>query len=106
MKGIVRGGEISGSSVLLSFLLFAVAVVAWLMRLSTREDLLRLCLEVRLSSKGFISGGSCEILRKITPRYMDMTSDTKCMHPLTKLSRNVEYTIFVVASSPPNRVPQ
>ncbi len=106
MKGTVRGGDIRGSSDLLSFWLFAVAVVAWLMRLSSREDLLRLCLEVRLSSRGFISGGSCEILRKITPRYMDMTSDTRCMHPLTKLSRKVEYTIFVVASSPPNSVPQ
>ena len=87
----------SGSSDLLSFWLFAVAVVAWLMRLSRSEDLFRLCLEVRLSSRGFISGGSCEILRKMTPRYIDIISDTKCRQPLTKLIRYVEYTIFVVA---------
>lgn len=38
-------------------------VVAWL-----REDLFRLCLDVRLSSKGFMSGGSLEIFLKMTVR--------------------------------------
>jgi hypothetical protein len=96
----------SGSSAFKFVWLFAVAVVAWLIRLSRREDLLRLCLEVRLSSNGFMSGGSCDILRKITPRYMDSIKDTRCMHPLVKLTRNVEYTILVVAWSLPNRVVQ
>jgi len=69
MKGTVRGGDMSGSSAFgSSFWLFAVAVVAWLIRLSRIEDLLRLCLDVRLSSRGFMSGGSWAILRKITPR--------------------------------------
>ena len=95
-----------GSSTLEFVWLFAVAVVAWLMRLSRREDLLRLCLEVRLSSSGFMSGGNCDIFRKITPRYIDMIKDTRCMHPLVKLTRNVEYTILVVAWSLPKRVVQ
>ncbi len=69
MKGTVRGGEINGSSAFeSSFWLFAVAVVAWPMRFSRGEDLLRLCLDVRLSSRGFMSGGSWAIFRKMTPR--------------------------------------
>ena len=32
------------------------------------EDLLRLCREVRLSSRGFMSGGSLAILRKTMAR--------------------------------------
>jgi len=32
------------------------------------EDLLRLCREVRLSSRGFMSGGSLVILRNVTAR--------------------------------------
>lgn len=32
------------------------------------EDLLRLCRDVRLSSRGFISGGSLVILRNVTAR--------------------------------------
>lgn len=66
-NGTVRGGAIRESS---AFELRFVAVVAvfWLMRLSTREDLLRLWRDVRLSSSGFMSGGSLEILRKMTAR--------------------------------------
>ena len=37
---------------------------------------------------------------------MDSINDIRCMHPLVKLKRNVEYTILVVASSPPNKVVQ
>lgn len=32
------------------------------------EDLFRLCRDVRLSSKGFMSGGNLEIFRKMTVR--------------------------------------
>ena len=68
MKGTFRTGDISGSSALDSRSVEDVAAVIWLTRLSSSEDLLRLCRDVRLSSKGFISGGSLEILRNITPR--------------------------------------
>ena len=106
MNGTVRGGEMRGSSTWDSRLLFAVAVVAWLIRLSRSEDLLRLCRDVKLSSRGFISGGSLDILRKVTPRYIDIINETKCRLPPTTLIRNVEYVILVVASSPPKRVVQ
>ncbi len=43
-------------------------VVAWLKRFSDKEDLLRLWRDVRLSSRGFMSGGSLAILRKMTAR--------------------------------------
>ena len=66
MNGMV-GDAIKGSSVLDSGIL-SVDVKIWLNRLSSRDDLLRLCREVKLSSKGFISGGSLDILRKMTPR--------------------------------------
>ena len=47
-------------------------VVDWLM-----SDLLCLCREVRLDSRGFISGGSLAILRKMVPRYMDRIRETR-----------------------------
>ena len=53
-----------------------------------------------------MSGGSLDILRKRTPRYIEIVSDTKCRLPPTTLIRNVEYVILVVASSPPKRVVQ
>lgn len=65
-KGMVRGGETRLSSAL--ELRFVVVVVFWLMRLSRRDDLLRLWREVRFSSKGFMSGGRFEIWRKMTAR--------------------------------------
>lgn len=69
MKGTFRVGEIKGSATPESLLLLVVAVVAWLVRLSMIEDLLRLwALDVRLSSRGLASGGSLLILRKMTVR--------------------------------------
>lgn len=65
-KGMV-GEAIRGSSAFESWTL-SVEVDVWVKRLSRRDDLLRLCREVKLSSKGFMSGGSLEILRKMTPR--------------------------------------
>ncbi len=41
------------------------------------EDLERLCRDVRLSSNGFMSGGSFVILRKVTARYKDMTREVR-----------------------------
>ena len=66
MNGTV-GWAIKGSSALDSRYL-SVDVEFWLIPLSRREDLWRLCRDVKLSSKGFISGGSLDILRKMTPR--------------------------------------
>ena len=66
MNGIV-GEAIRGSLVVASGILL-VDVEIWLDRLSRRDDLLRLCRDVKLSSNGFISGGSLDILRKMTPR--------------------------------------
>ena len=66
MNGMV-GEAIRGSLVLVSGIL-SVDVEIWLDRLSRRDDLLRLCRDVKLSSNGFISGGSLDILRKRTPR--------------------------------------
>ena len=66
MNGMV-GEAIRGSLVLASGIL-SVDVEIWLNLLSRRDDLLRLCRDVRLSSNGFISGGSLDILRKMTPR--------------------------------------
>ena len=70
MNGTDLGGEINGSSAREPRMpvVVAVVVVTWLMRLSTREDLLRLWREVRLFSRGFMSGGSLDILRNNTPR--------------------------------------
>ena len=91
INGTVRGGGIRGSSTPDSLLLVAVVIVAMLVRLSTMEDLLRLWTrEVRLSSKGFMSGGILEILRKIIARYIDMIKEQKCRLPLTVLRRKVE----------------
>ncbi len=42
------------------------------------EDLFRLWREVRLSSRGFISGGSLVILRKVTASQRDRASEIKC----------------------------
>lgn len=67
MKGTDRTGDISGSSTRVSRFEL-VAVSAWLLRSSRSSDLLRLCLEVRLSSRGFMSGGSFEIFRNKTAR--------------------------------------
>lgn len=65
-NGTVRGGEMSESSAL--ELRFVVVAVVPLVRLSSSDDLLRLWREVRLSSKGFMSGGRLEIWRKMTAR--------------------------------------
>ena len=77
MKGTLRGGEMRGSEAWESLFGLVVDVVAWLLRLSSSEDLLRLWRDVRLSSRGFMSGGRLEILRKIRARYTSMTSETK-----------------------------
>ena len=66
MNGMV-GEAIRGSFVVDSGIL-SVDVEVWLDRLSRRDDLLRLCRDVKLSSNGFISRGSLDILRKMTPR--------------------------------------
>ena len=55
------------------------------------DDLFRLwALDVKLSSRGFMSGGSLEILRKIIARYIDITKEQTCRLALTTLRRNVE----------------
>lgn len=41
------------------------------------EDLLRLWRDVRLSSSGFMSGGSFVILRNVTARYRETPKDMK-----------------------------
>lgn len=41
------------------------------------EDLLRLWRVVRLSSRGFMSGGSLVILRNVTARYRDMARERR-----------------------------
>ena len=66
MNGMV-GEAIRGSLMFFSETL-SVDGEIWLDRLSRRDDLLRLCRDVKLSSSGFISGGSLDILRKMTPR--------------------------------------
>ena len=66
MNGMV-GEAIRGSLVLASGIL-SVEVEFGFDRLSRRDDLLRLCRDVKLSSNGFMSGGSLDILRKMTPR--------------------------------------
>lgn len=53
-----------------------------------------------------MSGGSLEILRKITPRKIDKINETRWRLPLTTLTRKVEYVILVVAPSLPNSVVQ
>jgi hypothetical protein len=75
-KGIVRGGDISGSSDLELRFVVAASVI-WLMRFSMRDDLFRLWRDVRLSSSGFMSGGSLEIFRKMIARYIDIIKDIK-----------------------------
>ena len=77
MNGTLRGGEIRGSEARESLFGLVVDAVAWLLRLSRREDLLRLWRDVRLSSRGFISGGRLEILRKMRARYISMSSETR-----------------------------
>lgn len=67
MNGTDRAGEIKGSSTRESRF-EPVAVLVWLVRLSSKLDLFLLCLEVRLSSKGFMSGGRRDIFRKRTAR--------------------------------------
>ena len=62
IKGTLRVGEINGSSIFDSRL-DETTVVAWLM-----SDFLCLCRDVRLSSRGFMSGGSRAILRNIAAR--------------------------------------
>lgn len=67
MNGTDRAGDIKGSSARESRLEL-IAVLAWLVRLSSSSDLLRLCRDVKLSSNGFMSGGRLDILRKMTAR--------------------------------------
>lgn len=67
INGTDRAGGIKGSSTRESRLEL-IAVLVWLVRLSSNSDLFRLCLEVRLSSKGFMSGGRRDIFRKRTAR--------------------------------------
>ena len=74
MKGTV-GDTIKGSSAFDSCSLSIDAEI-WLKRLSRKDDLLRLCRDVKLSSKGFISGGSLDILRKMIPRHTEIARDT------------------------------
>jgi len=94
MKGTLRGGEIRGSEAREALFGLVVDAVAWLLRLSRRGDLFRLWRDVRLSSRGFKSGGRLEILRKMRARYMSMKSETKWIPPLTTLMRNREKMIL------------
>ena len=91
MNGTLRTGEISGSSALVESRLDVVDVVieVLLVRLSVISDRLCLCLEVRLSSRGFISGGSLEIWRKMTPRYKEKANEIRCNAPSMMLNRKV-----------------
>lgn len=98
MNGTDRADEIKGSSTRES-LFKLIAVLVWLVRLSSISDLFRLCLEVRLSSKGFISGGRRDIFRKRTARYSEIINETRCRAPLTTLTRYVVFTILWVAVS-------
>lgn len=92
MNGTLRTGEISGSSALVESRLDVVVVVVievLLFRLSVISDRLCLCLEVKLSSRGFMSGGSREIWRKMTPRYKEKANETRCKAPSMMLKRKV-----------------
>ena len=91
MNGTLRTGEISGSSALVESRLDVVVVVieVLLIRLSIISDRLCLCLEVRLSSRGFMSGGSREIWRKMTPRYKEKVNEIRCKAPSMMLNRKV-----------------
>lgn len=62
------------------------------------ELLFFLCLErldVKVSSRGFISGGIFEILRKSKAKYIDMHNATMCSPPVAMLMRYVESIILV-----------
>lgn len=67
INGTERTGDIRGSSAR-EWPLEPVSVLTWLVRLSSNSDLLRLCLEVRFSSRGFMSGGRFDIFRNRTAR--------------------------------------
>lgn len=102
INGTARTGEINGSSALELRLLFGLVVpLVWLWRFSSLkiEDLLRLCREVKLSSRGFISGGSFEILLKRKARYVEISNEHVCVAPFTTLIRKVECIILVVLLS-------
>jgi hypothetical protein len=66
------------------------------------DDLLRLCRDVRLSSRGFISGGKLVIFRKVTARYSPMIKDMRCnpppMAPSRKTTRENSATNLVFSS--------
>ena len=74
MKGTLRGDEMRGSEARESL---CGLVVDGLLRLLRSEDLLRLWRAVRLSSRGFMSGGRLEILRKMRAKYMSIASEIK-----------------------------
>ena len=72
MNGTVRGGaSINGAERCESRLVGASVGAIDI------DDLFLLCLEVRLSSSGFISGGSFEIFRKTTARKSDKINEAR-----------------------------
>ena len=62
-NGTVRGGSMSGAERCESCFVMLTSEST-----VDIEDLLRLCRDVRLSSRGFMSGGSFEILRNKVAR--------------------------------------
>ena len=51
-----------------------------------------------------MSGGSLDILRKMTARYTDIHNETRWIPPVVTLIRKVEYMILYVSGSSPNSV--
>lgn len=62
------------------------------------DDLLRLCLDVRWSSNGFISGGRLVILRKVTAKYSEMARDTKWRPPAVIAVKNTTCENVITSS--------
>ena len=73
-------------------------LLASLLRFSTMDDLFLLCLEVRLSSSGFMSGGSFVILWNTIARHSEMHSDIRNNAPLTMPKRKMAWMILSSAT--------
>ena len=74
------------------------------------EEFLCLCLvllrEVKLSSSGFMSGGSFAIFRNRIARYMSMTAEIRCKPPVTMAVIHVVIRTMFVSLSVGNIVRQ
>ena len=105
MNGTLLAGAMRGSAVLDMRLLGMRDV--WLMCFSdaVSSDLFRLCgLAVRFGSRGFMSGGSLAICRKVIARYTPRTSERRRSPPSMTHSRKVVYTMYQVVSGTSNSV--